>query len=89
MSPALSLTLPPEVIEQIAQLAAEIVAESADEPERWIGVAEAAEHLACPASRIYALVSKRAIPFEKDGSRLLFKRSALDEWVGAGGATRP
>ena len=88
-SEVLALPLPREVVEAVAQRAAEIVRERADEPESWVGVAEAAEHLACPPSRVYALVSKRAIPFEKDGSRLLFKRSALDDWVLSGGGTRP
>lgn len=57
--------------------------------EPWIGVKEAATHLSCPVSRIYSLVSARRIPHAKDGSRTLFKRSQLDEWVRDGGGTRP
>jgi excisionase family DNA binding protein len=45
----------------------------------WLNVNAAAAHLACPASRLYALVSARRIPFAKDGSRLLFDRGQLDE----------
>ena len=56
---------------------------------RWLSVQSAADHLACPKSRLYALVSARRIPFHKDGSRTLFDRRELDEWVRAGGATRP
>jgi excisionase family DNA binding protein len=56
---------------------------------RWLNVAEAAEHLSCPASRLYALNSAGRIPVHRDGSRLLFDRNELDEWVRAGGATRP
>lgn len=85
----ITLDLSHEVIESIAKLAAEIVAERLDlEPEPWIGVEEAADHLDCPRSRIYALVSKRAIPFHKDGSRLLFRCSELDRFIEDGGATR-
>ncbi len=57
--------------------------------EPWLDVAGAAEHLACPRSRLYALVSAGRIPCEHDGSRLLFDRRELDAWVRAGGARRP
>lgn len=55
----------------------------------WLDVEGAAKHLACPRSRIYALVSVRRIPHYKDGSRLLFRREELDDWVRAGGGRRP
>jgi excisionase family DNA binding protein len=55
----------------------------------WLDVVAAAQHLACPRSRIYALVSARRIPHHKDGSRLLFRREELDEWVRTGGGRRP
>ena len=55
----------------------------------WLDVEGAAEHLACPCSRIYALVSARRIPHHKDGSRLLFRAEELDEWVRTGGGKRP
>jgi len=58
------------------------------EAEPWINVRQAAEHLACTESRIYQLCSQREIPFCKDGSRSLFRRSELDAWVRAGGARR-
>jgi excisionase family DNA binding protein len=58
-------------------------------PTPWLDVAAAAQHLACPRSRIYALVSARRIPHHKDGSRLLFRREELDEWVRTGGGRRP
>jgi excisionase family DNA binding protein len=59
------------------------------QPSSWLSLQAAAEHLACPKSRLYALVSARRIPFHKDGSRLLFNRDELNDWVRAGGATRP
>jgi excisionase family DNA binding protein len=55
----------------------------------WLTVPTAAEHLSCPTSRLYALVSARRIPFHKDGSRTLFRRDELDQWVRSGGAKRP
>lgn len=77
-------------LEELAERVAELLAErTPTESEAWVGVAEAANHLGCPRSRIYALASARRIPHEKDGSRLLFKCSLLDEWVRAGGGKRP
>jgi excisionase family DNA binding protein len=84
-----NLTASPELIEAIAARAAELVAERVEPVEPWIGVQQAAEHLGCTASRIYTLVSARRIPHEHDGSRVLFKRSALDGWVEQGGARCP
>jgi excisionase family DNA binding protein len=51
-------------------------------PEPWVGVARAAEHLGCKPQRIYDLVHQQAIPFHKDGSRLLFRLTELDAWLG-------
>jgi excisionase family DNA binding protein len=56
---------------------------------RWLDVADAADLLRCPRSRVYALVSARRVPVHRDGSRLLFDRAELDQWVRAGGAKRP
>jgi excisionase family DNA binding protein len=50
-------------------------------PEAWVGVSEAAAHLACKPQRIYNLVHARAIPHRKDGSRVLFRFSELDAWL--------
>ncbi len=55
----------------------------------WLTVGEAAEYLRCPKSRVYSLVSARRIPFVKDGSRTLFRRSELDAWLRGGGGKRP
>jgi excisionase family DNA binding protein len=52
-------------------------------------VGAAAEHLACPRSRVYALGAARRIPHRRDGSRLLFRRSELDAWLEGGGGLRP
>ncbi len=85
-----SLSLPPQLVEQIAKRAAALVRTlQLVEPESWLDVPEAAGHLACPTSRIYALVSAGRIPHHRDGSRLLFRRLELDSWVERGGAIRP
>lgn len=52
-----------------------------DAVEAWVGVEQAAEHLGCKPQRIYNLVHARAIPYRKDGSRLLFRLSDLDGWL--------
>lgn len=85
-----AVALPPAFVEAVAARVAEILAErQGSAPEAWIGVEEAAAHLACGRSRVYALVSAGRIPFAKDGSRLLFRRSELDAWLAAGGGIRP
>ena len=85
-----SVALPPAFVEAVAVRVAEILADlHGSDPERWIGVAQAAEHLACGTSRVYSLVSAGRIPFVKDGSRVLFRRSALDAWLAGGGGIRP
>lgn len=55
------------------------------EPEPFIGVPEAAEHIACKRRRIYDLVEADRLPHHRDGSRLLFRRSELDAWVSSDG----
>lgn len=88
----LDVELTDELVEAVAARVAEMLAER--EPttaEAWIGVEQAAEHLGCPRSRVYALCSTSPprIPVERDGSRLLFRRSELDAFVRRGGAKRP
>jgi excisionase family DNA binding protein len=86
---ALEINVPNEVIETVAERVATRLGEHlGPEPEPWVGVERAADHLACPKSRIYDLVSARRIPHQRDGSRLLFRRSDLDAWVTRGGGKR-
>jgi excisionase family DNA binding protein len=75
----LALAIPDEVVERIAERAAEMLADRlAADGEPWIGVDHAAEHLACSRKRIYDLVAQRRVPVRRDGRRLLFRRSELD-----------
>jgi excisionase family DNA binding protein len=83
----MQVTIPDELLEQIAERAAAIVTAQAPEVRSaWLGVEQAAEYLAAPTSRLYRLVHMRRIPFEKEGARLLFNRAELDEWIREGGA---
>ncbi len=84
MTAAASLTVdvPPELLEAIAARAAELVEDrGAAAAEPWIGVEEAAEYLRCKPQRIYDLVSQGRLEHRKDGRRLLFRRSWLDEYL--------
>jgi len=89
----LALDFPPELVERIAERAAELVAEKHSDDQAdaggYLDVAAAADFLACPRSRIYGLVSAKRIPHHKDGSRLLFDRAELRDYVRNGGAVRP
>src|SRR5256885_13574044 len=78
----LTVALPPSVVELIARRAAAIVTEALSaKPEPFIGVDQAAEHLACKPQRIYDLVSQRRLDSHRDGRRLLFRRSDLDAYL--------
>jgi excisionase family DNA binding protein len=87
MSPGnLELHVPDIFVQAIAERVADLLAESLSETvpsEPWIGVEHAAQHLACPTSRIYDLVSQGRLTPRRDGRRLLFKRSQLDAAIEA------
>lgn len=88
---SLAIPVDPAFLEVVASRVADMLAEREPDPEPWIDVKRAAEHLSCPPGRIYALAGTTPprIPVHRDGSRLLFRRSELDEFVAAGGAKRP
>lgn len=82
----LELQVPDAFVQAIAERVADLLADNLTEAspsEPWIGVEQAAEHLACPTSRIYDLVSQRRLAPRRDGRRLLFKRSHLDAAIEA------
>jgi excisionase family DNA binding protein len=85
----LTLGVPGELVEAIAERAAELLTEQMPPPSPYLDVDGAAEYLACSSSRIYALTSTRRIPHHRDGSRLLFRREELDAWIERGGGKRP
>ena len=81
-----TIAVPETLVELVADRAAERLGARPPAVEPWVGVDQAAEHLACKRQRIYDLVSRRTIPHRKEGSRLLFKLSHLDAWIESGGA---
>jgi excisionase family DNA binding protein len=87
---AVSLEIADELLERIAERAAALLADrQVAQPGGFLDVRGAADFLACPKSRIYALVSAGRLPHHHDGSRLLFDREELREYVRRGGARRP
>ncbi len=88
---ALLVELDDEALDRLAALLAPRLGrtEAVRGPSGWLNVVQAAEHLSCPKSRLYALVSAGRVPHHKDGSRTLFDVGELDAWVRAGGARRP
>ena len=92
---SLAIAAPPELIEAIAERAAEIVLErSGPEPttDGWLrGASAIAAYIGAPASRVYALGNCKPsrIPVHRDGSALIAKRSELDAWMRSGGGKRP
>lgn len=86
---SMRLDIGEELVELIAERAAEMLAQQQTTEGGYLDVDGAATFLACPKSRIYALVSARRLPHHHDGSRLLFDPGELREYVRNGGARRP
>jgi excisionase family DNA binding protein len=88
----ISLTVAEELVERIAQRAAELLADQSGEPveDGWLrGAERIAVYIDAPRSRVYALASARRIPVHRDGSALIARRSELDKWLREGGGRRP
>ena len=88
---ALRVEMDEELIEQIAERAAELIGvRSKTSPEdAWLrGADRIAAYIDAPRSRVYALVSARRIPVHHDGSALIARRSELDRWLVQGGGLR-
>lgn len=87
MTDELLLPFPPELVESIAQRAAELVLERVADvrPDRPLNVDEAADFLRCGRQRIYDLVSEGRLDVPlRDGKRLLFTRDELERYLRAG-----
>ncbi len=50
----------------------------------WFSVPEVAEYLHLAVPTIYAMTSNQRIPFARRGKKLLFLKSAIDEWLSSG-----
>lgn len=89
---AISVNVADELVERIAQRAAEILAKQSGEPaeDGWLrGAERIASYIDAPRSRVYALASAKRIPVHHDGSALIARRSELDRWLLRGGGRRP
>jgi predicted DNA-binding transcriptional regulator AlpA len=86
MSATLNLSLPDELLDEIARRAAQLAAEqiaTPATPERWLTADAAAEHLGISKSQLYTLTSQRqrnGLPVTKEGSRSYYRASELDAW---------
>lgn len=76
-----------EFVGALAEALAPLVAERLrPEPPQWLTARQAAEHLNAPLSRVRKLTSTGALPVHREGGRVLYLRSELDEFVRGGGA---
>jgi excisionase family DNA binding protein len=86
-SAELSLPIPANLVEAIAQRVAELTREQVREacaPESpWLDFNAAAGYLGFSRDKLYKLTAAKAIPFRKkqDGQGLLFHRDELDHWL--------
>jgi excisionase family DNA binding protein len=83
----LHLTVPPELIDQLAERVLELAVkrglfEPREPASPWMNTAEAAAYLRCGKQRVYDLISQdRLVPSGRDGARALFHRDDLDAWL--------
>lgn len=57
--------------------------------ERWMSVAEIAEHLGVKRDTIYKWTDRKGMPAHKVGRLWKFKQSEIDAWVRSGKASEP
>ena len=83
----LRVTLPPDVLEAIAERAAEIVLArlNASGPSPWLTLAEAAAYLGWSRQRLY---KRRDVPRYKHGARVMYRRDELDAFLEGHAETR-
>ncbi len=55
------------------------------ETRRFLDVKQLADYMHVSTSMIYKMVSNQTIPFSKIGTRALFDRVQIDDWVINGG----
>jgi hypothetical protein len=78
MGESLSLDVPPELVEAIAERAAELVLERRSNRTPWMTRPEAAAYMRLPESR---LEKDRGIPCHHEGRRVLYHRGELDAYL--------
>jgi excisionase family DNA binding protein len=55
------------------------------EEKRFLDVQELTDYIHMSESYVYKMVSKQSIPHIKLGTRTLFERNQIDNWVCSGG----
>jgi excisionase family DNA binding protein len=78
---SLSLTIPPDLVDEIAEKVAHLLAERNGQLPEYLKVDEAAAYMRCSRQRVYDLSSTGRLRVRKDGSRSLFKRSDLEAYL--------
>jgi excisionase family DNA binding protein len=83
-----TIEIPAEVIEAIAQRAAELVLEqlatlSQSSGPRWLyGARAAADYLGLPLGKVQKLTAGGAIPHHRpEGQRVMYRTDELDAWL--------
>jgi excisionase family DNA binding protein len=76
-------------LDRLADLLSERVAARTGTGSPWLTAGDAADHLACPESRIRKLTMTGELPCHRDGRRVLYRRDELDAYVRNGGAISP
>ena len=90
MSEPLTLSLPPELLEQIAQRVVDLlrteISSALAPASPWLDFEAACAYLDFGRDKLYKLAAARAIPCHKkqDGQGLLFHRDELDAWLQTG-----
>ena len=87
MQAELTLSLPDELLQALAQRVAEAMLEqtgaqpATESP--WLDFKSAMSYLGFSRNKLYKLTAARAIPFRKkeDGQGLLFHRDELNRWL--------
>ena len=57
-----------------------------DRQERWLSVAEIAEHIGIKQETVYTWVAQQGLPAHKVGRLWKFDRKEVDDWVRSGRA---
>ena len=86
MSEQITLSLPPKLLDALAERVAALLRPARDEPEPrspWLDLAAACAYTGLSKDAIYKLTAARAIPFRKKagGQTLRFHRDELDAWI--------
>jgi excisionase family DNA binding protein len=74
------VVLTDELLDEIARRAARLIAEHQSSPP-WLNTKQAAEYIAAKPGRIHDLVQLGKLHPRRDGKRLLFKPSDLDDYL--------